>query len=121
MLHLSVIGHLGADATLQTANGKEFVSFRVAHSEKFTDANGQQAEQTTWVDCIMNGRPAVLPYLRKGTQVYCAGSATLRVYDSAKYHCKLAGIQCRVRDVQLLSSSSDNQAPQDNANTSNAG
>jgi len=112
MLHVSVIGHLGADAVCQSANGKEFVSFRVAHTEKFTDDSGHVSEQTTWVDCIMNGRPNVLQYLRKGTQVYCTGSATLRVYDSAKYRCKMAGLQCRVRDLQLLA------APKSNENNS---
>lgn len=119
MLHVSVIGHLGADAVCQSANGKEFVSFRVAHTEKFTDDSGQVSEQTTWVDCIMNGRPHVLQYLRKGTQVYCTGSASLRVYDSAKYHCKMAGLQCRVRDLQLLASPKSNETHQTNENESN--
>lgn len=113
MFNLIIIGHLGADAVVQTANGKEFVSFRVAHTEKFNDASGQTSEQTTWIDCVVNGRPKVLEYLRKGTQVYCQGSASLRIYDSAKYHCKMAGVQCRVRDLQLLAS------PKSNENDSN--
>lgn len=119
MLLVSMIGHLGADAVCQSANGKEFVSFRVAHTEKFTDDSGHVSEQTTWVDCIMNGRPKVLQYLRKGTQVYCSGSATLRVYDSAKYRCKMAGLQCRILVVQLLSSPKSDETQQTNENESN--
>lgn len=109
MFCISIIGHLGADAVVQNANGNEFVSFRVAHTDKLTDNYGQAYEQTTWIDCIMNGRPKVLEYLRKGTQVYCSGSASLRIYDSAKYHCKMAGVQCRVRELQLLNSPKSNE------------
>lgn len=119
MLLVSLIGHLGADAVCQSANGKEFVSFRVAHTEKFTDVSGHVSEQTTWVDCIMNGRPKVLQYLRKGTQVYCSGSASLRVYDSAKYRCKMAGLQCRVLCLQLLGSPKSDETHQTNENESN--
>lgn len=119
MLNAIIIGHLGADAVLQNANGKEFVSFRVAHSEKFTDSEGQQKEQTTWVDCLISGKPAVTPYLLKGTMVYVQGAISLRVYDSAKYHCKMAGISCRVRDVQLLSAKQDNNADNQTADNAN--
>lgn len=116
MIIINVIGHLGADAVCQTANGNEFTTFRVAHSEKFKDDSGQVQEVTTWVDCVMNGHPNVLPYLRKGTQVYCSGSATLRVFDSKKYHCKMAGLQCRVRDLQLLSTNKEQTNTSDNGN-----
>ena len=32
MLKASLIGNLGADAQVKSANGREFVTFRVAHS-----------------------------------------------------------------------------------------
>lgn len=110
MLNAILIGHLGADAVCKNANDKEFVTFRVAHTDKFTNSQGQTQEQTTWVDCVLNGKPAVTPYLLKGTMVYVQGNISLRVYDSEKYHCKLAGISLRVHEVQLLSSKQDNNA-----------
>lgn len=119
MLQVVIIGHIGADAIVQSANGREFTSFRVAHTEKFKNDAGQVTETTTWVDCVMNGRPNVLEYLRKGTQVYVTGSCALRVYDSAKYHCKMAGMQCRVNRLELLTSPKSNETQQSNENQSN--
>lgn len=119
MFNVIVIGHLGADAVVQNANGKEFVSFRVAHTERFTDTSGQTSEQTTWIDCVMNGRPKVVEYLRKGTMVYCSGAATLRLYDSAKYHCKMAGVQCRVLALQLLANPKSNENSSEHADQPN--
>ena len=39
MLKLVIIGNLGADAELRNANGAQFLSFRVAHSDRWTDRN----------------------------------------------------------------------------------
>ena len=107
MLQTIIIGHLGADAEVKSANGREFVTFRIANTDKWTDDAGQVHEQTTWVDCIMNGRPKVADYLKKGIQVYAAGSVSLRVYSSAKDRCMKAGITINVRSVELLGGKSD--------------
>lgn len=113
MLLVQAIGHIGADAIVQVADGREFVSFRIAHTQRFKNADGQVSEHTQWIDCVMNGRPAVTPYLVKGQQVYVSGAANLRVYDSAKDHCKKAGLQVRCIAVELLGSprTNDTQKP----------
>ncbi len=102
MLQTVVIGHLGADAEVKSANGREFVSFRVAHSESWTDEAGHKREETMWVDCIINGRPAVLPYLKKGQQIYASGNTRTRVYSSKKDRCMKAGLTINVRNIELL-------------------
>lgn len=102
MLQITCIGHIGGDAELKTSNGKEFTTFRIAHSEKWTDEAGQVHEQTTWVDCIMQGKPNVIEYLKRGQQVYVSGTATLRVYSSAKDRCMKAGLTINVRSIELL-------------------
>lgn len=107
MLKAIVIGNLGADAECRNSNGKEFVVFRVAHTEKWTDENGQKHESTTWVDCIMSGKQAVFPYLKKGTQVFCMGNQSLRVYSSAKDKCMKAGETINVTYIELLGGKSD--------------
>lgn len=106
MLQVSAIGHIGGDALCQTANGREFITFRIAHSDRWTDDAGQVHESTTWLDCIMNGKPAVFDYLKRGTQVFVSGSCSLRVYSSAKDRCMKAGLTINVRQVELLSSKS---------------
>lgn len=107
MLQCVLIGYLGADAEAKNSNGKEFVTFRVAQTDKWTDEAGQSHEQTTWVDCVMNGRPNVFPYLKKGQQVYVNGPISLRVYSSAKERCMKAGLTINVRQVELIGGKSD--------------
>lgn len=107
MLQTTCIGHLGGDAVTKSENGKEFSVFRIADTQKWTDDAEQVHEETTWVDCVMNGKPAVLPYLKKGQQVFVTGSTKLRVYSSAKDRCMKAGLTINVRQVELLGAKPD--------------
>lgn len=107
MLQVTLIGHIGSDAEVKSSNGREFTTFRVAHSDRWTDDAGQVHEQTTWVDCIMNGKPNVVEWLKKGQMVFVAGSSTLRVYSSQKDRCMKAGMTINVRQVELLGGKSD--------------
>lgn len=67
MMRLEVIGNLGADAEIKEVNGRKFVSFRIAHTDKWVDSQTQQAQVTTqWVSCAINGDGGKLvPYLKK--------------------------------------------------------
>lgn len=107
MLQTTIIGYIGSDAECKNYNGKEFTSFRVAHTDKWTDADGHVHEQTTWADCVINGKPAVLPYLTKGTLVYCSGTTQLRVYSSPKDKCMKAGLTISVRSIELVGAKPD--------------
>lgn len=105
MLQCTIIGNIGADATVKEAEGREFVAFRVAHNESFTGADGTKKETSMWVDCTMscsNGRPAVLPYLKKGTTVCVTGNVSLRVYSSEKDRCMKAGMKIQVQKLELI-------------------
>lgn len=103
----TVIGNVGADAQVNNKDGREFITFRVAHNDVWTDQSGQQHSTTIWVDCIMNGHPKVTEYLKAGTMVSVIGSTTLRTYSSEKQRAIVAGAQLRVDSVQLLGGSSD--------------
>lgn len=107
MLQVQVIGNLGADAQVQTANGREFTSFRVAHSEKWKDASGVPHEETTWVDCVIDGVPKVIDFLKKGQMVYVSGHCKLRTYSSQKDRCIKAGLQISTSRVELLGGRTD--------------
>lgn len=102
MLQVQSIGHIGGDAEVKTTNGKEFTTFRIAHTDKWTDESGQVHESTTWVDCIMSGKPAVLEWLKKGQLVFVTGACSLRVYPSAKDRCMKPGLTINVRILELL-------------------
>lgn len=102
MLQAMMIGYLGAPAEVKNANGKDFVTFRIANTERWTDQAGQSHETTTWVDCVMNGKPNVTEFLLKGTMVYLIGSCSLRVYSSPKDKCMKAGMTINVSKLELL-------------------
>mgnify|MGYP002508467156 FL=1 len=103
----TVIGNIGADAQVKNKDGKEFIVFRVAHNEVWTDQAGTQHSTTIWVDCIMNGKPKVTEFLKAGTQVAVIGSTTLRTYSSEKQRAIVAGATIRVDSVQLLGGQTD--------------
>lgn len=103
----TVIGNIGADAQVKNKDGKEFVVFRVAHNEVWTDQAGTQHSTTIWVDCIMNGKPKVTEFLKAGTQVAVIGTTTLRTYSSEKQRAIVAGATIRVESVQLLGGQTD--------------
>lgn len=107
MLQTTVIGNVGANAQVNNKDGHEFVTFRVAHNDSWTDQSGQQHSNTIWVDCIMNGHPKVADFIKDGTQVVCIGRTSLRVYSSQKDRCMKAGLTINVESVQLLGGASD--------------
>ena len=107
MLKACLIGNLGADAQVKAANGREFVTFRVAHSWDFTSQDGTVNSGTIWVDCIGNNLKGVVAYLKKGTQVYVEGDISLRVYSSKQDRCMKAGLTIHVQSVQLIGGKTD--------------
>lgn len=107
MLQATVIGNVGADAQYQSKDGRDFVTFRVAHNDTWTDQAGVQHTNVVWVDCILNGKPKVAEYLKAGIQVVVVGNVTLRVYSSAKDKCMKAGMTINAMSVQLLGGSTD--------------
>lgn len=111
MLIATLIGNLGANAEIKSADGREFVSFRVAHNDSYKGADGTRVESSMWVDCTMScasGRPAVLPYLTKGTAVCVVGQVSTRVYSSEKDRCMKAGLKIHVQRVELIGATGDN-------------
>jgi single-strand DNA-binding protein len=104
MIKLQVIGNLGKDALVNNVNGKNVINFTVAHTERFKDAQGNQKDRTTWVDCAYwTDRTAIAPYLKKGTQVYVEGIPDVRTYTTQDGR-NGASLTLRIVNVQLLGS-----------------
>ena len=78
MLKAEFVGHIGSDAEIKNFNGKPFIAFNVATSERYKDAQGTTVTRTTWVSCLKPGDGAVVQYLKKGTQVFCRGNLTAK-------------------------------------------
>lgn len=108
MLQLEVLGNIGAGAQVKSAQGSKFISFSVAHTDKWKDADGMEHRETTWVDCIINGDDSkVFQFLKSGVKVWVRGLARLRVFSSAKDRKMKAGITLNVRDIELCGGSND--------------
>ena len=120
MIKLTAIGHLGKDAMLNNVNGKGVINFAVAHTEKFKDAQGNQKEKTTWIDCAYwTEKTGIAPYLKKGTKVYIEGQPEVRLYET-KDGKQGATLTVRIASVQLLSSGNGNQQSEPTAQPGSA-
>lgn len=108
MLKVELIGNLGADVELKESNGSKFATMRIAHSDRWTDDQGNVKESTTWVDVTMNNTESkVLQYLKAGVKVFVRGTARLRVYSSQKDRCMKAGLTIVASEIELCGGSSD--------------
>ena len=106
MLKLEIIGNLGADAELREANGKKYVSFRVAETRKFADKQtGEMVSSTTWASCSMDGdNTNLLPYLKKGQRVFVRGNMELKIFVSSRDGQRHAGVNVYVKELELCGS-----------------
>jgi len=71
-----VVGHLGRDPEMRyTPSGVPVTSFSVATTRKWTNANGEQQEKTTWfrVTCWRKLAESTAQYLQKGRLVLVEG------------------------------------------------
>jgi single-strand DNA-binding protein len=115
MIKLQIIGNLGKDCIVKEVNGKTVINFSVAHTEKFKDAQGNQKERTTWVECAYwTDRTAIAPYLTKGQTVYAEGNPEADGYLN-KENQPAATLRMRVQNIQLLGGRNNNEQPQNQA------
>ena len=119
MIKMEIIGNLGADAEVKVYNGNKFVSFRVAHSDKWVDQQtGVISTQTTWVSCSLNGDGGGLtPYLKKGTKVFLRGTPNFVTYSSPKTHKFETGVNLFVREIELCGEHQEQKSNQSTTQT----
>lgn len=112
MIKLQIIGNLGKDCVVNTVNGKNVINFTVAHTERYRDAQGNQKDRTTWVDCAYwTDRTGIAPYLKKGQQVYAEGTPEVRTFQRNDGTAG-ASLTLRVVSVQLLGSANRSEGGQ---------
>ena len=116
MLKVEIIGNIGNDAVVKDFNGKKYIAFNVAHSEKYKDAQGNTVEKTTWVSVLKPGESNVVQYLKKGTGVYICGDLSVKSYQDNTGRWQ-TGVNCLAREVQLLPGGKREQNPTQQTNT----
>lgn len=111
MFTAQVIGNLGADAELKTINGKVYLTFRVAHSEKFTKQDGSQIEETTWISCISSQFTSLHQYLKRGQKVFVSGDCKASIVWKPKTRENVVGLSINVRSIELCGGSKQDDIP----------
>lgn len=107
MLQCEIIGNLGNDAEIKEFNGKRYVSFNVAHTDKRKDANGTTIEHTTWASVLWSGDGGGLtPYLKRGCKVFVRGALSVKVFTGKDLQTR-AAVNIQAREVCLCGSVKD--------------
>jgi len=78
-----LIGNLGKDPEIRLGqqSGRKCVSFSIATSRRYRDANGEQKEETQWHNVVGWGKVADIVEqlgIRKGTSLYVEGRLATR-------------------------------------------
>ena len=102
-----LIGNLGKDPEIRVSpqTGKKAVSFSLATSRRYRDANGEQKEDTQWHNIVGWGKVAeVFEQLgiRKGTSLYVEGELTNRSWTDQASGQKRYATEINMSTFQLL-------------------
>jgi single-strand DNA-binding protein len=107
-----IVGNLGKDPELRyTATGTPVVNFPVATNRRWTDADGNANEETTWFRVSVFGRQAEIcnQYLEKGRVVLCDGEIRTSQYEDQEGHTRYSW-ELRANTVKFLGGSGDRAA-----------
>lgn len=84
MNRVQVMGNLGKDPEIKVTNGGKTVArLSVAVNRKYTDSQGEERQQTEWVNVVAWGKLAEAAgnELQKGDYVYAEGRYSTRSYE----------------------------------------
>lgn len=109
MLKIEAIGNLGYDAEIKNINGRDVLSYSIAHSEK--KSNGEST--TTWVECLhyTNNPERLKPYLVKGKSIHVRGNMNASTWVDRQGATRIS-ITCYVSEFDFCGG-----AKQDNQST----
>ncbi len=100
-----VVGYLGRDPEMRyTPSGTPVTNFSVATTRKWTNAEGQPQEKTTWFRVSVFGKQAEAcnQYLTKGRLVLVAGDVDASAWSDKTSGEPRASLQLRARTVRFL-------------------
>jgi len=113
MFNLSFIGNICQDSVIKEFNGQKLYAFTVAVNESYTDKQGQKHEKVTFISClkyIHNDQSTLGFYLKQGVKVWVSGTPSARAY-ATKDGNMAAGLNCKVSELELLSSQKRTENP----------
>ena len=85
MLKTSILGRVGNDAIAREVSGKFVVEFSIAHTERWTDKDGNKQERTTWLKAVKwMPTDSLTKYIKTGDLIYLEGSISTEAWISSK-------------------------------------
>lgn len=127
MLQAEVIGNLGSNAEIKELNGKKYVAFSVAHSERRRSAMGT-TESTMWISVLWYGDGGALTqYLATGAKVFVRGRLVPKIFTDKNNQSQCAlnvyaseVILCGAKNDAVHQSAGQNQTQTQSAPVSSA-
>ena len=101
---VNLIGFLGSDAEVRTANNHSFTTLSVATKSSYKDKkSGQYVSHTEWHRCVAFGKLGEFAAtLKKGAHIQVEGELRSRKYDSKKTNAAQTVWEIRVNSILKL-------------------
>jgi single-strand DNA-binding protein len=111
---VNLIGFLGNDAEVRTANNSNFITFSLATKSYYKDKKtNQYVSHTEWHCCVVFGKLSEFAKtLTKGAHIQVEGELRSREYDSKKTDTKQRVWEIRVASILKLDRA-EKAAPED--------
>lgn len=108
MNKIILIGNVGQDPTIRTAQGANVANYSIAVNKRKKDANGAPIDQTTWFNCESwnKGAEFAEKFVKKGMKLFVEGELNVEKYTD-KDGIEKTSIKVRVERVEILSSLKD--------------
>ena len=102
-LHI-LIGNVGSDPEIKTAQGTKFAKFSLATDASYTDRNGERVKGSDWHNISVAGKLAdvVEKYVHKGDKIALEGMVKTRTYEKDGFKRYLT--ETKVTRLELLGS-----------------
>lgn len=109
MQKIVIIGNVGNDAENKIINGNHYIAFSVACNEKYTNAQSETVESTTWYSVLKKSHPetTLTQYLTKGSKVYLEGKLTVGLYQN-KDRVMVPNLKVAADNIQIIISTAQN-------------
>ncbi|MGB4768649.1 MAG: single-stranded DNA-binding protein [Candidatus Saccharimonas sp.] len=99
-----LMGNLTRDVEVRTTqSGQSVASFSLAVTRSWRDQNGQQQDQTSFINCVAWGKPGeiIAQYVQKGAPLLVSGRLDQRSYEDKEGN-KRQAVEVVVEDFNFV-------------------
>lgn len=109
MIQITIIGHLGKDASISRFNSKSAINFSVAETKKYKDSTGAQVTKTTWFEVVLwRENTSIAQYLKKGQQICVVANSIESGHYKNNTGQIIDTIKVQAENIVLLGGNSNN-------------